>query len=141
MEVGNVTQNKVNQIVGGNIKAYIEALGRTHAWVMEKADIPSEDFNNLLKGEGDISESVEKINELFGINNEFYFYNSNFKSPLTLQEEIKQSDIRILATTHYKAITGEEKAFQETLEILDDFITMIELLKPYDNFNPHPILK
>ncbi|TKI13691.1 hypothetical protein FC696_10020 [Bacillus wiedmannii] len=125
----------MKRIVGENIRIYLEATGRTHQWIMEKGGIPRATFYKLLKGEGDLTKGIEKINELFGIKDEFYFYKSDFKPPLKLEEKQKRSDIRNFAAANYVAVEGEEKEFQTTLDTLDDFIRMIELLRPYNDFN------
>lgn len=125
----------MKRIVGENIRIYLEATGRTHQWIMEKGGIPRATFYKLLKGEGDLTKGIEKINELFGIKDEFYFYKSDFKPPLKLEEKQKRADIRNFAAANYVAVEGEEKEFQTTLDTLDDFIRMIELLRPYNDFN------
>lgn len=123
----------IKQVIGENIKNYIDSVGRTHQWVMDKTGIPKATFYKLLKGEGDLTKGIEKISKLFGIKDTFYFYKEDFQPPLTLEEKKKTSDIRNFAAANYVAVEGEEKEFNETLEILDDFIKMIEILKSYKN--------
>ncbi|PEA86353.1 hypothetical protein [Bacillus thuringiensis] len=125
----------MKKIVGENIRMYLEATGRTHQWVMDKGGIPKATFYKLLKGEGDLTKGIEKINELFGIKDDFYFYNSEFKPPLKLEDKLKRSDIRNFVAANYVTVEGEETEFKNTLDTLDDFIRMIELLKPYNNLN------
>jgi len=130
-----IIMKDTKRMVGENIKKYIDSVGRTHQWVIEKAGIPKATFYKLLKGEGDLIKGIEKINDLFGITDAFYFYREDFQPPETLEERQKKSDIRNFAAANYVSVKGEEKEFQETLETLDDFIRMIELLKLYDNMD------
>lgn len=123
------------EIVGKNIGTYIESVGRKPKWVMEKANISKSTYYKLLKGEGDIEKSIEKINNLFGIDDIFYFYNESFIPPNVLVNQQKRDDFKKFAAANYVATEDELEDFQDTVNKLEDFINMIELLKPYDNYN------
>ncbi|NRD80848.1 hypothetical protein HPT25_26325 [Bacillus sp. BRMEA1] len=118
------------KIVGENIRLYIDSVGRNNQWVINKTGIPRATFYNLLNGEGDLSKGIEKLNELFGIKDPFYFFTEDLQLPQTLKEKQRKAEFRNLV-----AAEGEEKEFQKTLDILSDFIKMIELLRPYENLS------
>lgn len=116
-------------IIADNLNSYIESSGRSASWIMTKTGIPKSTYYKLLKGEGDLDKHLEAIIELFGINDPFYFHNANFVKPKSIEEIRKESDITNLAAANYHALNGEEKEFKQTMEILNDFIDMIEILK------------
>jgi len=116
----------INKIVGNNVKAYIDAIGKSQKWVYEKAGIPRATFYNLLKGEGDVSKSVEKLNQLFRISDPMYFYNETITLPKTVQA-LEQASIKNFSAASFNAEDSE--AFRETMLVLDDMMTIIHALK------------
>ncbi|MBR2757541.1 MAG: helix-turn-helix transcriptional regulator, partial [Exiguobacterium sp.] len=81
-----MNQKEINQLVGKNIKLYIEAVGKSPKWVYERAGMTKSTYYDLLKGNGDINKNVQKINKLFRINEPFYFYNEQFVPPKTIEQ-------------------------------------------------------
>ncbi|MBQ0139384.1 MAG: hypothetical protein KBT36_08815 [Kurthia sp.] len=127
-------------IISNNLNDFIKSTGRSHSWIMEKADIPKTTFYKLLNGEGDLEKHIEKIINLFGIDDPFYFHTTDFVPPKSIQEIKAESDLRNLAAANYIAVEDKKEivAFEETIDILDDFITMIDILKKNNvqmNFN------
>lgn len=120
----------INEIVGRNVKAYIEAIGKSHKWVYEKAGIAKPTFYNLLKGEGDVSKSVEKLNQLFRISNPTYFYDEEIKLPKNV-DALEQASIKNFSAASFNAKDSE--AFRETMGVLDDMMTIIHALKSAKN--------
>ncbi len=129
------SQNELStkQIIGQNLKSFIESTGRSQKWISDRTDIPKSTFYKLLNGEGDLEKHIEKIVELFGIDNPFYFHDLNFKLPKTIDQVRAESDITTLAAANYVAVKEEQKEFKQTLEMLSDFINMIEILKKNSN--------
>lgn len=119
-------EKDINAIVAQNVKAYIDAIGKTQKWVYERSEIPRATFYNLLKGEGDINKSIPKLNQLFRINDPFYFYNENIQLPLTL-EELEADSIKNFSAASFNGT--DNKAFRDTMRVLDDVINMIHTLK------------
>ncbi|MBM7608622.1 hypothetical protein JOD29_001869 [Lysinibacillus composti] len=118
-------------IISKNLNDYIKSTGRSHVWIMEKAEIPKTTYYKLLNGEGDLEKHIEKIINLFGIDDPFYFHTKDFAPPKSIQEIQAELDLRNLAAANYIAVEDKQEiaAFDETVEILDDFITMIDILK------------
>ncbi|WP_019779244.1 hypothetical protein, partial [Streptococcus sobrinus] len=58
--------------------------GISKNWVMERTGIGKTAFYNMLNGKGEIEEHVQKINQLFGIRDRFYFYSAekNFEKKI-----------------------------------------------------------
>ncbi len=123
----NETKN-LNEIVGENIKNYIDAVGRSHKWVYERADIPKATFYKLLRGEGDLNRTVPKINQLFRIEDPFYFYQKEFQLPRTIKEIKEQSNIQNFSAASYNGKEDDDD-FHETMRMLEDFISMIDVLE------------
>lgn len=118
----------INQIVGENIRNYIEASGKSKKWVQERAGMTHSVFYSLLKGEGDVMKNTEKISKVFRIKDPLYFYKENFEVPIPLNELINSTSItKKIAASYHGDRT--DKDFVETLEILDDFISMIDILE------------
>lgn len=118
--------NDTQTVITKNLKAFIEHTGRSHAWFIKKTAIPQDAFDRLLQGEGDIHTHIPKILSLFGIDDPLYFHQTDFKLPERKQRNL---DLRQLATLHQADVPGEEKEFEKTLKMLNDFINMIEILK------------
>ncbi|MGE7983743.1 hypothetical protein [Solibacillus sp. NPDC093137] len=112
-------------IVSNNLKEFIEYTGRSYSWFIKKTEIPKTTFYKVLNGEGDIDKHIQKILDLFGIDDPFYFHKTDFKLP---QRE-KKVDITKMAAANYVFEKGEEKEFQKTLNMLNDFINIIDILK------------
>ena len=122
-------QNKnINEIIGENIKNYIDAVGKSHKWVYERADIPKPTFYKLLRGEGDLNKTISKLNTLFRIEDPFYFYNTEFKVPRTIKEIKEQSNIQNFSAASYNG-NDENGYFKETMNMLEDFISMIDVIE------------
>lgn len=119
----------IKTIVGNNLKKFIESTGRSQKWISERTSIPKTTYYKLLNGEGDLEKHIEKITELFGIDDPFYFYNKDFQTPKSIEQIRAESDITNLAAANYVAVQGEEMEFKQTLEMLNDFINMIDILK------------
>lgn len=77
----------INQIVGENIKKYIEATGKSQKWVYQKSGMTRSVFYNLLKGKGDVMKNAEKIAKVFRIKDPLYFYNQKFEPLMSLKEK------------------------------------------------------
>lgn len=122
------TERDINAIVGDNIKLYIEAIGKSQKWVYEKADISKGSFYKLLKGEGDLNRTIPKLNKLFRIQNPFYFYEENFIPPKTIQTIKKGATIQQQMAASYHG-DADNPEFQETITMLEDFISMIDTLE------------
>ncbi|MEE1131993.1 MAG: hypothetical protein UHX00_10290 [Caryophanon sp.] len=114
------------KIVAKNVRDYIEAVGKSHKWVYERSGIPKATFYNLLKGEGDINKNIPKLNKLFRIDDPFYFYNENIQLPRTL-DEIESDSIEVYAAASFAG--SDSKEFKESMQILEDVINMIHILK------------
>lgn len=114
------------KIVAKNVRDYIEAVGKSHKWVYERSGIPKATFYNLLKGEGDINKNIPKLNKLFRIDDPFYFYNENIQLPRTL-DEIESDSIEVYAAASFAGSGSQE--FKESMQILEDVINMIHILK------------
>lgn len=115
----------INEIVASNIKLYIDAIGRSQKWVYEKAGIPKPSFYKLLKGEGDLNKTIPKLNNLFRIEDPFYFYNLEFNPPRTIKQI--RSSSSILANS--SLANTNDLNFNDTLKMLEDFISMIDVLE------------
>ena len=123
-----MNQNELNQLVGRNIKLYIEATGKSPKWVYERADMTKSTYYDLLKGSGDINKNVQKINRLFRINEPFYFYNEQFVPPKTIEQiDLESNLINVAAASYHKS--GDEHRLDETMKMLEDFISMIDVLE------------
>lgn len=124
----------INQIVGENIRKYIEATGKSQKWVYEKAGMTRSVFYNLLNGQGDVMKNAGKIAKVFRIKDPTYFYNQNFEPLMSLEEKIGSTSItkKIAASYHGQV---DDKDFAETLGMLDDFISMIDILENLNTIN------
>lgn len=123
-----MNQNELNQLVGRNIKLYIEATGKSPKWVYERAGMTKSTYYDLLKGSGDINKNVQKINRLFRINEPFYFYNEQFVPPKTIEQiDLESNLINVAAASYHKS--GDEHRLDETMIMLEDFISMIDVLE------------
>lgn len=118
----------INDIVADNIKVYIEAIGRSQKWVYEKAGITKSSFYKLMRGEGDLNKTIEKLNKLFRIEDPFYFYNIDFHPPRTVQAIKERSTLHHQMAASYHGDTNDV-SFKETLDMLEDFISMIDVLE------------
>lgn len=117
-----------NQIVGRNIRNYIEASGKSKKWVQEKSGMTKSVFYNLLNGEGDVMKNTEKISKVFRIKDPLYFYKKDFEAPMPLNELIDSTSItKKIAASYHGDRTNKD--FTDTLEMLDDFISMIDILE------------
>lgn len=123
----------LRKIIGKNLQLFIKTKGRTHAWVISKTDIPKTAYYELLNGERELENHIDKILDVFGIADPFYFHTINFSPPKTIEQT--HSNITKLDVTKYIAAEDEQEKFKETVLILNDFINMIEILKKY-NANP-----
>lgn len=123
-----MSQKEINQLVGKNIKLYIEAVGKSPKWVYERAGMTKSTYYDLLKGNGDINKNVQKINKLFRINEPFYFYNEQFVPPKTIEQiELESNLMNVAAASYHK--NGDEHRLDETMKMLEDFISMIDVLE------------
>lgn len=122
------SKKNINVIIGQNIKAYIEAIGKSQKWVYEKAGISKPAFYNLLRGEGDLNKAISKLNKLFRINDPFYFYSTDFKPPRTIMQIKNTSRIENQMAASYHGDTNS-LAYKETMDTIEDFISMIDVLE------------
>lgn len=125
----NTNQASTKMIVARNLNAYIDASGRSASWIMSKTGMSKLMYDKLLKGEGDLDKHLEAIMELFGIDDPFYFHKIDFVAPKSIEEFRKESDMTTLAAVNYPVLHSEEHEFNETIEILTDFIDMMEILR------------
>ena len=123
-----MNEKSMNEIVANNIKSYIEARGKSHKWVIERTKMSKGTFYNLLKGEGDIFKHVEAISRLFKIEDPDFFFKVDFQIPLGIQEIRANQHIHNLAAASYYS-SADTSEFHNTMNILDDFITMIDALE------------
>lgn len=125
------------QIIAQNLKTFIDYTGRSYAWFIEKTNIPSATFYKLVNGEGDIEKHIPKIRKLYGIDDPFFFHTTDFKLP---ERAEKPTDITQLAAANYVYVQGEEKDFEDTLNMLNDFVNVLELLKKNTINDPENIV-
>lgn len=111
-------------IVSNNLKEFIEYTGRSYDWFIKKTEIPKATFYKLLDGKGDSDKHIQKILDLFGIDDPFYFHKKDFKLP-----QRQKRDKTKLGASNYVLVKGEEKEFEKTMNMLNDFITIIDILK------------
>ena len=124
MNSKNKDTKDLTVIVSNNLKEFIEYTGRSYAWFIKKTEIPKTTFYKFLDGEGDIDKHIPKILDLFGIDDPFYFHKKDFKLP-----QRQKRDIYKLEPSNYVLVKGEEKEFEKTLDMLNDFINIIDILK------------
>lgn len=119
---------KENELVAiRNVQAYLEAIGKSHKWVCQRANIFEEHFLKFLNGEGHTEEVVTKISKLFRINDSSYFYSIDSKLPRNLEQLEMNSFQNLQSTTNFHLKDSQE--LQETMRILDDVINIIHVLK------------
>lgn len=121
----NLMDNQSKETIIKNLQQFINFTQRSNNWFIEKTNISKEDFENLLNGEGDILNNIEKILQLYGIENKFYFHQKDFKLP----ERPRNRLITDLPSIHREEVKNEETDFKLTMEMLDDFVNIFELLK------------
>lgn len=117
----------INKIVGNNIRDFIKARGKQHTWVLERTGMNKKTFYNLLNGKGDVAKQTEIIAKVFR-KDPLYFYQNDIKLPYSDEEIDKQhSFVNSVAASYHD--NGDRDEFLETIEILDEFIEMIDVLK------------
>lgn len=121
----NLMDNQSKETIIKNLQQFINFTQRSNSWFIEKTNISKEDFENLLNGEGDILNNIEKILQLYGIENKLYFHQEDFKLP----ERPRNQLITDLPSIHREEVKNEETEFKLTMEMLDDFVNIFELLK------------
>lgn len=121
----NLMDNQSKETIIKNLQQFINFTQRSNSWFIEKTNISKEDFENLLNGEGDILNNIEKILQLYGIENKLYFHQEDFKLP----ERPRNRLITDLPSIHREEVKNEETEFKLTMEMLDDFVNIFELLK------------
>ena len=57
----NLMDNQSKETIIKNLQQFINFTQRSNNWFIEKTNISKEDFENLLNGEGDILNNIEKI--------------------------------------------------------------------------------
>lgn len=117
--------NQSKETIIKNLQQFINFTQRSNNWFIEKTNSSKEDFENLLNGEGDILNNIEKILQLYGIENKLYFHQEDFKLP----ERPRNQLITDLPSIHREEVKNEETEFKLTMEMLDDFVNIFELLK------------
>lgn len=113
-------------IVANNLKKFIKHTGRSPAWFTKKTGISKITYHQILNGEGDIDQYAQRIINLFGIKDPFYFHKNDFKLP-SFQK--RDTNLTELLKTNWELVKGEEREFENTLIMLNDFINVIEILK------------
>lgn len=125
--------NQSKETIIKNLHQFINFTQRSNSWFIEKTNISKEDFENLLNGEGDILNNIEKILQLYGIENKLYFHQEDFKLP----ERPRNRLITDLPSIHQEEVKNEETEFKLTMEMLDDFVNIFELLKTNQVYKVH----
>ncbi|MGG0511268.1 hypothetical protein [Priestia megaterium] len=119
--------SNINKLVGDNIRNYIKARGKQHTWVIERTGMNKKTFYNLLNGQGDVAKQSEIIAKLFR-KDPLHFYQKDMELPFS-DEQINQkfNFVNSVAASYHD--NGDRNEFLETIEVLDDFIDMIDVLK------------
>jgi len=126
--MNHLEQPTVKQVVARNVAAYIEAIGKTKTWVAERSGMTRRTLHKQLKGEGEVEKKIEKLNRLFRIADPMYFYASDFTAPPSLETMSEAMTLKQQAAASFHA-SGDPKELDDTLETLEELITMIDVLK------------
>ena len=86
LHLGGIMMNENELVAIRNVQAYLKAIGKSHKWVCQRANILEEHFIKFLNGEGNTEEVITKISELFRINDSSYFVSSDIKLPRNLEQ-------------------------------------------------------
>lgn len=122
----------IEEVVARNIKAYVQAIGKTNKWVYEKAGMSKPTYYNLLAGKGEVTRNVEKLNRLFRIQDPMYFYQSEFVPPRSIEEIEKTKNLQQLAAANYHLHTdvsvSKSEEMERTFKTLDEVIDLLDTL-------------
>lgn len=118
---------KINQLVGENVRKYIESRGISHSWVMERTGIKKTAYYNFLNGKGNVEQYLAKINRLFRIEDPFYFYRKNmdFEPPTLYRSGVDEFMSQVSLSFH-----GEkDEAFMHGMRLIGEFVELIDVLQ------------
>ncbi|WP_214849752.1 hypothetical protein [Exiguobacterium sp. s138] len=125
------TITSIEEIVSRNLQVYLETIGKTHKWVYERAGMSKPTFYNLLKGKGDIKGGITRLNRVFRISDPTYFYQQDFKVPMSIHDLQNTATLKQQAAANYHAF-GPSPVMDETFETLEEIITMLDVLHSFD---------
>lgn len=120
----------IEEVVAKNVKAYIQAIGKTNKWVFERAGMSKQTFYNLLSGKGEVTRNVEKLNNLFRIQDPMYFYQTDFVPPRSVMDMKHEMRLQQHAAANFHVGTSgtESEQLQRTFSTLEEVIELLDTL-------------
>lgn len=114
-----------------NLNRFIKYTGRSHNWFIRNTGISEKEFEALLNGKGAVINNIEKILTLFNIKDPGYFSQKIFELP----QHVNKRDIKDYAKLYAEKVPSEEQDFEQSMCMISDFVSLIELMNKVNNIN------
>lgn len=87
-------------------------------------------FKKIISANYQIAK-IEKILTLFNIKDPDYFSQKIFELP----QHVNKRDIKDYAKLYAEKVPGEERDFEQSMCMISDFVSLIELMNKVNNIN------